>query len=132
MCWYVKNLYRSLWMSQKLSVYDYKKKKKKSRLTQKFLQNYDDDSKTGYIDQVDVSYFSCLQKVRIISCSCLKERRLTNSRNLNVISITGKTKLSMNSKLTLEIGIFCAMHTLPSRIDVLPGIRVVVGKMSHS
>ena len=32
--------------------------------------------------------------------------RLTNARNLSVVCKTRKTKLSMNSKLTLKIGIF--------------------------
>ena len=43
MCWDFKNLYE--WpMSQKLYVDGFKWKQKKFRFTQKFIQNYDDDS----------------------------------------------------------------------------------------
>ena len=41
----------------------FKWEKKKSRLTQKFTRNYDDDSDKGYILEVDVSYPKRLQKI---------------------------------------------------------------------
>ena len=37
-------------------------KRKRSRFTQKFIQNYGDDSNKGYILEVDVSYLRHLQK----------------------------------------------------------------------
>ena len=61
MYWDVGNLYG--WaMSQKLPSDGFKCKKKKSRLTQKLIQNYDGDS-DGYMLVVNVSYTKRLQKI---------------------------------------------------------------------
>ena len=50
-------------MSQKLSVDGFKWRKKKSRFTQKFIPNYDDDSEKEDIFEIHVSYPKRLQKI---------------------------------------------------------------------
>lgn len=51
-------------MSQKIHVDGFKWKNKKSRFTQKFIQNYDDGSNKGQILEVDVSFAKRLRKIR--------------------------------------------------------------------
>ena len=79
--WDAKNLYG--WtVSQKLPVDGSKWKKKNSRFNKKFIQNYDNESYRGLILKTDVSYPKGLQKIQKVSYSCLKEKRITNDRNL--------------------------------------------------
>ena len=62
MYWDVKNLYG--WtMSQKLPVDDFNWKKKSSRFTKKFIQNYDSQSNKELILEINVSYPKRLQKM---------------------------------------------------------------------
>ena len=62
------------------------------KYTQKFLQNYDDDdSGKGYIFEVNVRYHKRYRKYIVISCSCLKIRRLINAKNFFVICMTSTT-----------------------------------------
>ena len=62
MYWDVKNLYG--WtMSQNLPVDDFKWKKKSSRFTKKFIQNYDNQSNKELIFEINVSYPKRLQKM---------------------------------------------------------------------
>lgn len=50
-------------MRQKLPEDGFRWKNKKFRFTQKFIQDYDDDSGKCYILEVDVSYPKHLQKI---------------------------------------------------------------------
>ena len=60
--WDVNNLC-GLAMSQKLPVDSFEWKKKKSKFTQKFIRNYDEDNDKDYVLEVDVSYPKRLQKM---------------------------------------------------------------------
>ena len=83
MCWDVKNLYG--WpMSQKLYVDGFKWKQKKFKFTQKFIQNYDDDSNKEYNLQVHISYPDVFRRYTLISCSWLKEQRSTKALKVDL------------------------------------------------
>ena len=60
--WDVNNLC-GLAMSQKLPVDSFEWKKKKSKFTQKFIRNYDEDNDKDYVLEDDVSYPKRLQKM---------------------------------------------------------------------
>lgn len=69
-------------MSQKLPVYDFKWKNKRSRLTQQFTQNYNDDCKKGYILEVQKIHSDFLFLPEIM--------KVADARNVSVICISCK------------------------------------------
>ena len=98
-------------MSQKFRVDGFKWKKKKSRFTQKFIQDYDDDSDKRYNIGTDVSYPKRrIQKIHSDLLFLLEKMKIDKRQKLvhntfdkkNYAIHTKALKLALDYKLILE------------------------------
>ena len=97
-------------MSKKLPVDGFRWKKKKSRLTQNFEQNYDDGRDKEYIFQVDVGCPKRLQKIYSDLTYLYERKKIEKSQRLicnmydnkNYIVHIKTLKLALYYRLILE------------------------------
>ena len=80
-------------MSQNLPVNGFKWVKKLSKFDERFIKDYDENSKKGYFLEADVEYPKKLFNLHSDLPFYLKERKLKNVTNLFVTCMTKKTML---------------------------------------